>query len=239
MTHIVVTGGGTGIGRAIAHAFAQKGNTVTIVGRRDDKLSEVSMELANINVNTIAADLTRTDGIDTLATSLHDRTIDVLINNAGGLVGGGGETRADRIASTRDMIELNLTSAVNVVDALWDNLARPGGRVINISSIAGQRGGGTYGAAKAGLIGHTSGLARKGGPAGITANTIAPGYIMDTEFFEAGRAPHHDTLIDETLLKRGGRPSDIASAAVFLASDGASFITGQTLAVNGGAYIHY
>ncbi|MFC4335774.1 SDR family NAD(P)-dependent oxidoreductase [Salininema proteolyticum] len=237
MAHTVVTGGGTGIGRAIAHAFAERGDSLTLVGRREEKLAEVAAELPGTAVDCVPADLTTPEGVGAVAGSLTDGTVDVLVNNAGGLIDD--EYDPKGAEGVRRMIDLNLTSAVLLTEALWENLARPGGRVVNLSSLAAQRGNGLYGAAKAGVIGWSTGVARKGGPEGITANTIAPGYIMDTEFFEGGRAPHHDRLIEETLLKKAGEPAHIAATAVFLASEGAGLITGQTIAVNGGSYIHY
>jgi 3-oxoacyl-[acyl-carrier protein] reductase len=82
------------------------------------------------------------------------------------------------------------------------------------------------------------GLAARGGPDGITVNTVSPGYVQDTEFFnERGRSSRHDLLVSQTLLGRAGQPADIASAVFFLASDEASFITGQVISVNGGALL--
>jgi 3-oxoacyl-[acyl-carrier protein] reductase len=166
--------------------------------------------------------------------------VDVLVNNAGGILRT--HTQQPGLAGTLDLyrrtLDTNLLSAVLLTEALWPGLRRPGGRVVNVSSIAAQRGSGAYAAAKSGLFGWAFGLARAGGRDGITVNTVAPGYVQDTEFFnERGRADRHDQLVSETLVGRAGVPADIAAVVHFLASEEASWITGQIISVNGGALL--
>ncbi|GAA3221222.1 SDR family oxidoreductase [Oerskovia jenensis] len=236
---VVVTGGGTGMGRAIARRFLADGAETYILGRRPDVLARAVEESASGVMHAIPVDLTDPAGVLGVVDALAGREIDVLVNNAGGVGGppaAGLEATFDRF---RSLLEQNLLSAMMLTEALWPSLSRPGGRVVNISSIAGQRGGGgAYGAAKAGLVAWSLELAARGGPHGITVNAVAPGYVQDTEFFdESGRSTRHESLVAQTLVGRAGTPEDIAGAVAFLASDEASWVTGQVLSVNGGALL--
>ncbi|WDZ88825.1 SDR family NAD(P)-dependent oxidoreductase [Nocardiopsis sp. HUAS JQ3] len=238
MRRVVVTGGGTGIGRAIAERFAEDGSSVFILGRRKDVLDRVVEENRERQIRAVACDLTRPDEVLRAADEIADDSVDVLVNNAGGIVKNGTTGLEGVFETYRRTIDANLLSAMMITEALWKSISRPGGRVVNISSIAAHRGGGAYGAAKAGLVGWGFGLAGQGGPDGITVNTVSPGYVQDTEFFnEQGRSARHDRLVAESLVKRAGVPGDIASIVHFLASPEASWITGQVLGVNGGSLL--
>ncbi|PXX58177.1 3-oxoacyl-[acyl-carrier protein] reductase [Nocardia tenerifensis] len=229
--NIVVTGGATGIGKAIARVFAAEGDTVVITGRRAEPLHATAAELG---VTAEVCDATDPAQIEKLVDRLPGQ-IDVLVNNAGGNTDFDSEAPTDLralAAAWRTNLDANLLSAVLMTTALRDRLT---GAVVHIGSIAADKGAGAYGAAKAGLASWNIQLSAELGPRGVTANVVAPGYISDTEFFrdkltEERRA----SLIAATHTRRPGVPEDIAAAVHYLASPAARQVTGQVLAVNGG-----
>lgn len=233
---VVVTGGGTGIGRAVARAFAGNGDQVVITGRREDVLADAVRSLGS-GVRAVAFDAADPEAVRAALADLPEQ-VDVLVNCAGGNTDIGAEEPAglaDLAAAWRANFDANVLTAVLVTAALRDRLVA-GGAVVTISSIAAHRGAGSYGAAKAAAEAWNLSLAGDLGTDRITANVIAPGYVEDTEFFrdrmtDARRA----TLIAQTHTGRAGTPADIAGTALFLASPAASHITGQVLHVNGGA----
>ncbi len=237
--NVVVTGGGTGIGRAVAQAFAAAGDQVVITGRRKGVLDEAA---AAIGAGTRVVSFDASDPVQ-VAGALVDlpATVDVLINNAGGNTDLGHGDPVDLTGLTaawQANFEANVMSAVLVTEALRPRMG-VGGRIVNFSSIGAHRpGAGSYAAAKAAIEAWTFTLAAQLGPEGITANVIAPGYIEATEFFRGGMSPQRlEFNIASTLNKRAGTPGDIAASVMFLASPEASHITGQTLHVNGGAFL--
>jgi 3-oxoacyl-[acyl-carrier protein] reductase len=227
MRHVVVTGGGTGIGKAIATAFANDGNVVVITGRRPEPLATTAAELGP-SVRAVCFDAADPAQVERAVSELPE-TVDVLVNNAGGNTDIGSPdpvTLAEVAASWRANLDSNLLSAVLVTTALRDRLA-PGGAVINFSSIGAHRGrAGSYAAAKAGIEAwtcHT--LAAELGAGQVTANVVVPGFIDSTEFFRGN-------LTDQ---RRATLIGEIAGTVLFLASPAARYITGQTIHVNGGA----
>ncbi|MEU7488209.1 SDR family oxidoreductase [Streptomyces sp. NPDC042319] len=232
--NVLVTGGGTGIGHAIARHFAEQGDTVVITGRRSGPLKEAA---DRIGARAVVCDHTDPDALTRLLAELPDR-VDVLVNNAGGNTDFDADAASDLASYARDFranLDANLVSAALTTKALEGRLAT-GGAVVHIGSIAAARGGGSYGAAKAGLATWNIDLARALGSRGITANVVAPGYIADTEFFRDRLTDERRTqLVTETAVDRPGAPEDVAGAVAFLASPAARHITGQTLHVNGGA----
>ena len=244
---VLVSGGGTGIGRTIAHAFISEGDHVVILGRRGPVLAATAEQLngeraaSSGDVRWQQADLTKPAAVERAIAAIVAEvggTIDVLVNNAGGVDRSiTGDTLSDIAARFERDFRTNVLTAVLLTRAVAPYLARPGGRIINFSSIAALRGGGdSYSVAKAALHGWTYTLAAEFGAEGITVNTVAPGYVADTEFFGDAMTPErHQRLIGQTLAGRAGHPDDVAHAVQFLASERAAFITGEILQVNGGA----
>jgi 3-oxoacyl-[acyl-carrier protein] reductase len=234
--NVVVTGGGTGIGRAVATRFAEAGDHVTIVGRRREVLQATAEELRteyDFDVTPVACDLADPDDVEAVLDRLPGR-IDVLVNNAGSreLAVGAGPHGA--LARWRGDFERNVLTAVLVTESARDRFPE-GGRVITVTSVAALRGGGSYGASKAALHAWNHSLAAQLGPQGVTCNVVAPGTVAGTEFFGARLNDAELTRrAGLTLIGRVGRPADVAAAVVFLASPEAGFITGEILQCNGG-----
>jgi 3-oxoacyl-[acyl-carrier protein] reductase len=235
---VVVTGGGTGIGFAVARTFVGAGANVTITGRRADVLADAAKA---IGANAVAFDASDPAQVTAALPELPE-TVDVLVNNAGGntdLHGteAAGPTLGDVAAAWYANFDANVLSAVLVTAALQPRLG-PEARIINFSSIAARNGAGSYGAAKAAVEAWTASLAADLGPRGITANVVSPGLILETEFF--GDHLTSDGIaarVSATRNKRAGTPEDIAATVMFLASPAAGHLTGQTIHVNGGAYL--
>ncbi len=240
---VVVTGGSSGIGLAIAQRLRQEGYRVGLVARHSDRLRQVASSIANDTVWQPADLGVRSEAqaaISALAQDLGG--IDVLVNCAGSTTA----VRADSPLEEAehawdDVIAANLKSTFLATLAALSYLRRPGGRVINIGSIAAQSGssrpgGLAYAAAKAGVQGLTASLAREVAAQGITVNTIAPGLIEGTEFFGTAGIPSArlGEIVHEIPVGRPGHPTDVAAAVAWLASKDASFITGATVPVNGG-----
>jgi 3-oxoacyl-[acyl-carrier protein] reductase len=228
---VVVTGGGSGIGRAVAARFVTDGATrVIVTGRRKDRLDAVAAELG---VTGVVCDGTDPQAVAALGEQVGSQ-VDVLVNAAGGLAAtpeGGG-----LLEQWEAMYRLNVLTAVLTTDALRDRFT-PGSAVVSIGSIGAERRGGSYGAAKAALQAWNGFLSAELGPRGVTANVVSCGYIADTEFFQGAMTPErHDALVAETHDGRPGTPLDVAETVHFLASPGARHLTGQTLHLNGGAF---
>lgn len=234
--NVVVTGGGTGIGRAVATRFAEAGDHVTIVGRRREVLQATAEELRtkyDLDVTPVASDLADPDDVEAALDRLPDR-IDVLVNNAGSRELAVGAGPHGVLARWRGDFERNVLTAVLLTESARDRFPE-GGRVITVTSVAALRGGGSYGASKAALHAWNHSLAAQLGPQGVTCNIVAPGTVAGTEFFGARLNDAELTRrAGRTLIGRVGRPADVASAVVFLASPEAGFITGEILQCNGG-----
>ncbi|MGC0366100.1 3-oxoacyl-[acyl-carrier protein] reductase [Rhodococcus sp. 27YEA15] len=232
---VLITGGGTGIGRAVAAIFANDGDTVFVTGRRTPPLEQAAAALGPA-VHAMTCDNTNTHDLEQLMRALP-ASVDVVVNCAGGNTDFDREAPHDLeslAANWRSNLDSNLLSAVLTTAAVRDRLT-DGGSVVTIGSIAADKGAGAYGAAKAAVATWNIDLAAELGPHGVTANIVSPGYVADTEFFrDALTDERRLSLIASTCTKRAGTPADIAAAVHFLASPGARQITGQVLAVNGG-----
>jgi 3-oxoacyl-[acyl-carrier protein] reductase len=230
---VVVTGGGTGIGLAVARRFAESGDAVTIVGRRRDVLVKAA-HLLGPTVRPLACDLADPDAVEALLPELPSR-VDVLVNNAGSRESMAGGSPHAVLARWRGDFERNVLTAVLLTESIRERLTPNGGRVVTVSSIAAVRGAGSYGASKAALHAWNHFLAAQLGPSGITANVVAPGTVAGTEFF--GDRLNEVELVrraSRTLVGRVGEPEDVAAAVFFLASAEAGYITGEILHCNGG-----
>lgn len=243
---VVVSGGGTGIGKAIAAVFAAHDDRVVILGRRTEVLEKARTEIDKSRVLPIPADLTDPQQVTRACDQITAMgSVDVLVNNAGANVTTPADDSLAAVADAwRRDLDTNLLTAVLLTSALVDHLRRPGGRLIMISSTAAQRGGsgvhsaGSYAAAKAGLHGWTFGLARTLGPDGITVNVLASGYIAGTEIFgDQWSVDFHAHKIADTLVGRAGTPHDVAAAVHYIASPSAGYLTGQVIGLNGGAVL--
>ncbi|NUP53720.1 MAG: SDR family oxidoreductase [Catenulispora sp.] len=244
MGQVVISGGGTGIGLAAARLFVADGNRVHIIGRRakvvQDAAATLNAEFGADRVVAHTADLTVLADVERVAGAVAEsgEPVDVLVNNAGGIVGGAGRdaTLAEIEAEYRANFEGNVLTAVLLTHALIPQLARPGGAIVTLSSIAAVRGPGAYGGAKAHLHAVTYEWAASLAADGIRANAVAPGFTEDTEFFgpamsEQARA----NRIGQSLLKKPGTPDEVAEAIKYLA--GATNVTGQILHINGGTML--
>ncbi len=233
----VVTGATGGIGGAIAKALHGAGANIAISGTRAEKLSELATELGGERVHILPCNLSDRDAIKQLAKDAEEKvgTLDIVVNNAG-------LTKDNLFMRMTDdewdqVMAVDLTAAFVLSRAAIRNMMRRrSGRIINITSVSGvigNPGQANYAAAKAGMIGMTKSLAREVATRGITANCIAPGFIT---------TPMTESLGDKILTEARkyiptgtfGTPEDIAVAALYLASSESSYMTGQTLHINGG-----
>jgi NAD(P)-dependent dehydrogenase (short-subunit alcohol dehydrogenase family) len=239
----IVTGAGRGIGLATARALAREGARVAICDIRAELLDEALAGIEALGGEALAfqVDVTRREQIQHMVdeTSRRWGAIDVLVNNAGIYEVLPFEEISE--AQWDRLLAVNLKGAFLCCQAIVPLMKRQGsGRIVNIASSAGKTGGTLAGAhysvSKAGLICLAKQLARELGPHGITVNAVAPGRI-DTPMIHSVTEEENQAFAQKTPLGRLGTPEDVANAVVFLASDEASFITGEILDVNGGLLI--
>ena len=239
----IITGASQGIGRTIALVFAKSGVNVICIARSESKIKELCLEITDQGgqASPIACDVGDGDAYANAIKSVANEygKLDILINNAGitrdALLMRMNDTQWDEVLNT------NLKGAFHgMKSAIRPMMKNKYGRIINITSIVGLTGNpgqANYAASKAGLIGMTQSIAKEVGTRGITVNCIAPGWI-DTEMTVDLPENSKKDLLDRIPIGKIGKPEDIAHAAVFLASDEASYITGQTITVDGGRVIN-
>ena len=225
----LVTGGGTGIGAAVARRLAAEGASVVITGRRLEPLDEVARETGAVPVQ---ADVANADDVERALDVAAERFggLDIVVNNAA--VAG---------MPWRETLEVNLTGPYLVAErAIPRLLERGGGAIVNIASVAGLQGGPpeimntiVYNASKGGVIAFTRDLACKWARHGIRVNAIAPGWFP-SEMSSYVLDRHGERLVDHIPLRRFGGQDDLKGAVVFLASRASDYVTGHTLVVDGG-----
>jgi 3-oxoacyl-[acyl-carrier protein] reductase len=237
----IVTGASRGIGRSIARMLATE-RAIVIAAARGENARAVADEItaAGGQARAAAVDVTDRASVDRVVAETLERhgRIDILVNNAG-------ITRDQLLMRMKQedwdaVLATNLTALFTCAQAvLRPMIKQRGGRIINISSVVGQAGNAgqsNYAASKAGIIGFSKSLAQEVASRGITVNVVAPG-LIDTDMTRALTQGAHETWASKIPLGRLGTPDDVAMAVCFLASDAASYITGQVLAVNGGMYM--
>jgi len=238
----VVTGGSRGIGRAVATSLAEDGASVVVSGRDAVRLEAEAKELEALGVPVLAVpgDVALREDVDRLVERARERfgRIDILVNNAG-------ITRDGLLVRMKDedwdqVLNVNLRGAFLMTRAVAKVMMRQkGGRIINIASTAGTMGNigqANYSAAKAGLIGLTKAAARELAHWGILVNAVAPG-LIDTDMTAALSPEAREALLAQIPLKRIGVAREVAEVVRFLVGDGASYVTGQVIHVNGGLYL--
>lgn len=236
----IVTGGSRGIGRAIALKLAELGADVAINYNSNEALAnEVVNEISQLGRNAIAvkANVSDFDEANDMIKQVESEfgRIDILVNNAG--VTKDGLLLKMKEEDWDQVISINLKSVFNCTKAITKKMIKQKqGRIINISSVVGiigNAGQANYSASKAGVIGFSKTTARELGSRGITVNVIAPGYIQ-TDMTENMNENIKEQLLNQIPAKRLGNPEDIANLTGFLASEEASYITGQVINVDGG-----
>ena len=232
----LITGATGGIGEAIAKALHGQGAVVALSGTRKAALDEMKERLKE-RVHVFTCDLAKPEEVERLVPDAEAAmgTLDILINNAG--VTRDGLAMRMKDTDWAEVVEVNLTAGFKLARAAMRGMMkRRFGRIIGITSvvsITGNAGQANYAASKAGMTGLTKALAQELGSRNITVNCIAPGFIA-TRMTDVLKDNQKEAMIARVPLERLGTPAEIAAAAVYLASDEAAYVTGQTLHVNGG-----
>ncbi len=239
---VLVTGSTKGIGKAIAEAFAQEGATTIVIGRNGQLADQVRDALTQkgLKAESFACDVTNTENVQEIVNKILDKynRIDILVNNAGITK----DNLIVRMSAEQwdEVLNINLRGVFNCTKIVTKVMLKAKkGKIINIASIIGilgNPGQANYAASKAGIIGLTKSVALEVASRGITVNAIAPGYIqtdMTAQLKDAAR----QELLKKIPLGQLGEAKDVAGTCLFLASEEANYITGQTIVVDGGIAI--
>ncbi|OFC72609.1 3-oxoacyl-ACP reductase FabG [Alteromonas confluentis] len=237
----LVTGASRGIGKAIAEALAAQGATVIGTATSENGAAAISEYLAASGGKGLALNVTDKASVEASLKAIADEFggIDILINNAG-------ITRDNLLMRMKDdewqdIIDTNLSSIFTLSKAVLRGMMKKRyGRIVNVGSVVGSSGNAgqaNYAAAKAGVIGFSKSMAREVASRGITINVVAPGFI-DTDMTKALTDDQREAIFKDIPANRLGAPEEIASTVAFLVSDGAAYITGETIHVNGGMYMN-
>lgn len=240
----LVTGGGAGLGRACALTLGKRGARVAVHYMKSRAGADevvAALKAAGTDAAAFQADLTKASDVKALVDGVTERfqDIDILVNNAGDLI-----ARTPLLEMSeeffRQVMDVNLTTAFLMCRAVGPSMvARKTGTIINMSSLAAWNGGGpgagAYSTAKGAIVSFTKALAKEMSPHGIRVNCVAPGLIGETAFHGRFTAPAaFENAAKGVLLGRAGTPDEVAGVVAFLASKDASFLTGETIEINGG-----
>jgi len=241
----LVTGGIGGIGTSICQRLANDGMRVVAnyhpMEQEQAEAWIAARKAEGLNISIAVGDVSSWDDTQRMLGEVLAEVgqVDVLVNCAG--ITRDKTFKRMELAQWEAVINVNLNSVFNVTRPLWDGMVERGfGRIINISSVNGQRGQfgqANYSAAKAGMHGFTMALAQEGAARGVTVNTVSPGYV-ETAMTLAMRDDVREGIISGIPMRRMAKPSEIAAAIAFLASDEAAYVTGANIPVNGGLFMH-
>ena len=241
----LVTGAGAGLGKACALTLGKRGAKVAVHYMKSREGADgvvAELKAAGADAESFQADLTQSGHVSRLVDEVMKRfgSIDILVNNAGDLIARKPLLEMDE-EFFRSIIDVNLTSTFLVTRAVAPGMAqRKRGAIVNMSSLAAWNGGGpgagAYSTAKGGVISLTKGFAKELAASGVRVNCVAPGLIGDTAFHGRFTAPAaFEAATKGVLLGRPGTPDEVATVVAFLASSDSSFLTGETIEINGGA----
>ena len=242
----VTAAAGVGIGQAVARSFAMEGATVVLSDQHPGRTEEVAKSIAEASgrdVTGVVLDVRDESLIDEVINGIVEKygRLDVVVNNSG--INQLEPLHEMSTATWRNVIDISLTSTFMVTRrSLAIMREQRSGSIVNLSSIAGwmrtDEGEAHYAAAKAGIMGFTRAAAMEAAPFGVRVNAVAPGLAWNSFLAKVYGEDYVEEMAKQTPLGRAGTPEDVANAVLFLASDKASFITGEILCVSGGYYLH-